>query len=108
MLILLIIVQGLFGTKMVHKQDSLVSINRQHELYTHNPHSSWLDAADLVPAPDTTLASFDAPTGGPNLRTLPCTDVVVGICVLGLKPVCSRVTIAAPVSLSQAIWLSQL
>lgn len=33
--------QGLFGTKQVHKQDSLVSINRQHDLYT-TPLSSWL------------------------------------------------------------------
>ena len=33
--------QGLFSTKQVHKQDSLVSVNRQHELYTV-PLSSWL------------------------------------------------------------------
>ncbi len=37
--------QGLFGTKQVHKQDSLVSINRQHDLYTA-PLSSWLSASN--------------------------------------------------------------
>lgn len=33
---------------MVHKQDSLVAINRQHELYTNNPQSSWLDGVQQV------------------------------------------------------------
>lgn len=33
--------KALFSTKQVHKQDSLVSVNRQHELYTA-PLSSWL------------------------------------------------------------------
>ncbi|DBB17153.1 TPA: hypothetical protein ACH3X3_014226 [Trebouxia sp. C0006] len=37
--------KGLFGTKQVHKQDSLVSINRQHDLYTA-PLSSWLSATN--------------------------------------------------------------
>ena len=44
------VMQGLFGTKMVHKIDSLVSINRQHELYMNNPQSSWLDEAEQVAA----------------------------------------------------------
>ena len=39
------VLQGLFGTKQVHKQDSLVSINRQHDLYTA-PLSSWLSATN--------------------------------------------------------------
>ena len=33
--------QGLFSTKQVHKQESVVSINRQHELYAA-PLTSWL------------------------------------------------------------------
>lgn len=37
--------QGLFTTKLVHKQDSLVSINRQHELYTAPP-ASWLSPTE--------------------------------------------------------------
>lgn len=37
--------QGLFTTKLVHKQDSLVSINRQHELYTAPP-ASWLGSTE--------------------------------------------------------------
>ena len=48
------VVQGLFGTKLVHKVDSLVSVNRQHELYTKNPHASWLLPGDQV-SPATTL-----------------------------------------------------
>lgn len=39
------VLQGLFGTKQVHKQDSLVSINRQHDLYTA-PLSSWLSVTN--------------------------------------------------------------
>lgn len=45
---LLFLVQGLFGTKLVHKVDSLVLVNRQHELYTNNPHTSWLSADTQV------------------------------------------------------------
>ena len=36
--------QGLLGQKLVHKQDHLASVNRQHELYT------GFEAAEQAPA----------------------------------------------------------
>ena len=52
--------QGLFTTKLVHKNDSLVSINRQHELYTA-PLPSWLAPSEQARPTPLLLLSAQLP-----------------------------------------------
>lgn len=66
--------KGLFGTKQVHKQDSLVSINRQHDLYT-TPLSSWLPTNQSGSASD--RQSKDVSSSGNGSAAAPQGQVTV-------------------------------
>ena len=57
-----LIMQGLLSTKVIHKQDKLASVNREHELYhAHAPSSAASAAPSCTPAAAKTPAA-DVPS----------------------------------------------